>query len=315
MSSSTVKESKLREIIKVLLEDKSLGPAMVKVSDVVDPSAAVTDPSNPDYKPNSRVELQVALQAIVNDVPDENIPTVYDTIKHALDVKEEDKGTKEMKTKNAPKNVEEVIRLAVRKLVKEAFETSISEAPKSKEEKAKELWASLPPVTGELPPVTKIPAGVHGKEYSGRSEKSLKGLQKTFKNMKMDDYEPEPESEVQGRKNVMMSDVGGASFKEIAKELGFAHESGAKQAVDKAVEKLKTNFAMDPDELEILTLTAMSDYINMLSKTGELSSADVQLMKDHPDIIRELDGFREFLDKALRRARKGGALENPMGAE
>jgi hypothetical protein len=100
-----------------------------------------------------------------------------------------------------------------------------------------------------------------------------------------------------------MTDVSGATFEEIAKSLGFS-VAGAKQAVDKALLKAQFIAKMDSDEREIFTLNAMNDYINVLKKTGEITSADVQLMKDHPDIVRELDGFREFLDKSVRRLRK-----------
>jgi len=53
----------------------------------------------------------------------------------------------------------------------------------------------------------------------------------------------------------------------------------------------------------------------MLNKTGELTAADVQLMKDHPDIVRELDGFREYLHNTIRRAMKAKPedLEDPLG--
>lgn len=110
-----------------------------------------------------------------------------------------------------------------------------------------------------------------------------------------------------------MADVGGASFDEIAKELGFSIP-GAKQAVDKALLKAQFVAKSDPDELEIIVLTTMNDYIKKLAKTGELSSADVELMKNHPEIVRELDGFREFLHSALKRMQKGGqSVENPLG--
>jgi hypothetical protein len=125
--------------------------------------------------------------------------------------------------------------------------------------------------------------------------------------MKMSDLEDEAESEPTGRKNVMMTDVGGSSFKEIAKELGFAAESGAKQAVEKALEKAKLVTKMDlfdPDTLEILVLQSMSDYIDVLSSTGELTPQEVKMLKDNPAIVRTLDGFREFLDKDLRKAKK-----------
>jgi hypothetical protein len=100
-----------------------------------------------------------------------------------------------------------------------------------------------------------------------------------------------------------MADTGGATFDEIAKELGFAI-TGAKAAVDKALEKLRFTAKMDQDELEILVLTAMKDYIKLLEKSGELTPSDVTLLKDNPDIVRTLDGFREFLHVYIKRARK-----------
>jgi benzoyl-CoA reductase/2-hydroxyglutaryl-CoA dehydratase subunit BcrC/BadD/HgdB len=109
-----------------------------------------------------------------------------------------------------------------------------------------------------------------------------------------------------------MADVDGASFEEIATELGFS-VAGAKQAVDKALEKAQFIAATDSDEMEIIVLTTMSDYIKMLAKTGELSSADVTLLKDHPAIVRELDGFRDYLHNSIRRARKATAVVNPLG--
>jgi hypothetical protein len=92
-----------------------------------------------------------------------------------------------------------------------------------------------------------------------------------------------------------------AVFKDIADDLGFS-VSGAKQAVDKATAKMAFIASeMEEEDVEIMVLTAMKDYINHLSSSGELSQADVQLMLDHPDIVRGLDGFREFLHKYIRR--------------
>lgn len=123
------------------------------------------------------------------------------------------------------------------------------------------------------------------------------------------DVAADEDEEIERRKMNTMSDVGGATFQEIADELGFA-VSGAKQAVDKALTKAQFVASMDQDELEVLVLQSMGDYIDKLARTGELSPEDVQLMKAHPDIVRELDGFREFLDRALRKTRK-----NSTGSE
>ena len=160
----------------------------------------------------------------------------------------------------------------------------------------------------KLPPVKKIPYGVHGSEYMRNLEKRKTDLRKTLEKSTLDDEEGSAKSDepVAGRtrKNVMQTDVGGASFADIAKELGFATTSGAKAAVEKAMQKAKFLAGMDPDDLEILTLTAMNDYIDVLKSTGELTGDDVKLMKDHPEIVSSLDGFREFLDKSLKKAQK-----------
>lgn len=122
----------------------------------------------------------------------------------------------------------------------------------------------------------------------------------------------EDEDEPEKRGFTSMSDVGGSTFEEIAKELGFS-VAGAKQAVDKALMKAKFIGTMGEDDKEILVLNAMNDYVDMLNKSGELAPADVELMKSHPDVVRELDGFREFLHNRVRRAAKsaGAPLAPP----
>lgn len=145
----------------------------------------------------------------------------------------------------------------------------------------------------------------------------------------MGETEDDDEEQEEHRKNVTMTDVSGATFQDIADQLGFS-VAGAKQAVDKALRKSQfiagkeTEFdgikvpGIDEDDLEIMVLTAMNEYIDMLNSSDELSAADVRLMKDHPDIVRELDGFREFLDKHIHReirSRKKsarGIKESPM---
>jgi len=273
MRRIVITESSLRDLLKEMMDSSS----PVNVSPVVDPQAAETDPTNQNFSPDNKVELMSALRMLVNSVDDESANDVYVAIKDAIDEKEE-----EMKKAN----VEEAIRMTVRKMLLEADDDD------------------------GLPPVKKIPAGVHGSEFMQRFEKSKKGLQKTFSSMRDDDDEYVSSDEPvagRGRKNVMMTDVSGASFKEIAKEMGFAAESGAKQAVEKALSKAKFVMKMDlmdPEELEIVVLQSMKDYIDVLKNTGELDVSEVKLLNDNPGIVRELDGFREFLDKALRKVRK-----------
>lgn len=288
----------LREFVRIAMaESTELG--IIPVNDVVDQSAAVTDPGDENFKPTNRAELRVALHALCNSIDDDRVQDTYERIMKSLDTKDEDDMAQKTDTKT-----EAMIRRAVRKHLQEAFSTK----PKT-----------LGPVVGDLPPVTKVPPNVHGGEYARSIDKHTKKLKSIMKANTLDDFggaTEDVEAETpEKRKFSTVSDVEGASFQEIAQELGFS-VAGAKQAVDKALAKAQWLGAMqeeDPEDLEIITLTSMNDYIKMLAGSGELTPADIQLMKDHPEIVRDLDGFREFLDRALRKARKGSELESPLG--
>lgn len=277
-----VTEKALRDLVREALDNREFsgwssndeGP--ITVNPNVDPSAAVTDPVNPDFTPQTKTEFGVALNQLVKNLPDTQMPHLYDTVKAVIDdqAKREDEEDMDKKAaQGGTEQVEEAVRKVVRQIIADIRPT-LSEAP-------------VDPADVQADQDPDEPEDAEGKPKRRHAYKS---------------------SALGG-----MADVGGSSFEEIAKELGFS-VAGAKQAVDKALEKARfLATGMDEDDREILILTAMNDYIKMLTKTGELTGADVQLMKDHPGIVRELDGFREFLHNAIRRARKGAELENPLG--
>jgi hypothetical protein len=260
--SISVTENAIREMVReALAPPAASSPRPIKPNAVVDPSASKTDPMDTNRKPQSHEELSVAITDIVKDIPQEELSSVLDAVK---DVKmNSDQGNKKQAKKTVGvRNVEEVIRAHVRKLINEI--------------------------------VPKFDTG-----YSGGY--SDDGDEREYVRKKFD----------------TAVDVGGADFEEIAKELGFS-VSGAKQAVDKALTKSqwlgqKITDPEEADELELTVLTAMDEYIKMLSKSGELTPADVQLMRDHPDIVRDLDGFREFLDKHLRQLRSSEQPDETFG--
>lgn len=236
MKKVLVSERAIRELIRgALTNRKSITEGPVDVNDVVDPSAALTDPGNEKYRPDSPAELQVALKTLTDDLPQDKIPDIYEKLLGAIKDLDKDEDTMKKESK-----VESIIRAHVRRHLREA-------APRG-----------------------------------------------------LDDFDDDK------RGYTSVADVEGDSLEDIARDLGFSI-SGAKAAVDKAVAKAQWVASMqlgDPEEVEVMVLTAMNDYINLLNKSGELTAADVQLLKDHPDIVRTLDGFREFLDKYVRRARK-----------
>lgn len=310
-----VREQAIREFIKTALTSKgrsmllpeSEGP--IKTNDVVDTSAAITDPGNEDYKPNNRIELQVAVKALTDDVPDDKVADFYDKLTGAINVPV-DNDDEDTKMQKKDTKTEAAVRRAVRRHLQDHLE--LGEAFTFREKK-------LGPVVGELPPVQKIPMGTHGGEYTRQLEKSKAKLKQALKSDTLDDFggaqEDDDAETPEKRTFSTMSDVQGASFQEIANELGFS-VAGAKQAVDKALAKAQWVGMMqekNPEDLEIMMLTAMNDYIKYLSKSGELSAADIQLMKDHPEVVQTLPGYREYIDKVIRKARKGTELEDPLG--
>jgi len=305
MTHVTVSEEALRELVREALDGGHLGDLTmpeeempVSVNPVVDQSAAVTDPINPNFVPQTKPELDVALKQLTKDVPIDNVPQFYKTVIDAIeasDLENEEDAQMKKAAEGGTTQVEEAVRNAVRNVLGEA----------------------------ELPPVRKIPFGVHGTEYMNSFRHAKDSLKSSFGSEEEEIDEPETNDEPVAPKKRgaykstaigNMEDVSGASFQDIAKELGFS-VAGAKQAVDKALEKARfLATEIDQDDLEIMILQTMNEYINSLNKTGELSAADVRLMKDHPEIVRELDGFREFLATAIKRKRKEGQqVEDPLG--
>lgn len=344
MSKLTVTEKVLHQVVREALfntgfsgwSSNSSGPTAVNPN--VDPSISVTDPVNPDFTPQDKTEFSIAVNQLVKNLPDTDMTKLYDAIKATIEDDKDLQDEENMKNKasnNDAAKVEEQIRKAVRRALSEA---------------KPDPWKNAPPVTGPLPPVKKIPAGVHGGEYTRRLEKNKSDVEKYLgKNapeipdpVTSDDSDlpddtvsddlglepadqtsepapasvpdvPKPQRTRKATALGSMADVSGASFEDIAKELGFSI-AGAKQAVDKALEKAQfLATGIEEDDREILVLNALNDYVKYLSKSGELTPADVQLMKQHPDIVRELDGFRDFLHNSIRRARKQGQrVMNPL---
>jgi len=290
--AKVIREETLRSIITTLLEDKTLGPAMINVNPVVDPSAAITDPSNANFRPGTKAELNVALTALVNNLSDDKIGSVYDTIKDSFDSPEDVEGKKKMK---ANTQSEHIVRLAVRKLM--------NEISKSAEERAAKAWASGPSgdearaaYLAKGGTVTRLPSGASSYMRGAKSPAVAK-LRADLEKM------PDDTDQDVGGSNMMVADVGGMGLKELAAEFGFKNPNGVLQWINRVLTKVKgrvENF----EELQVLTLEILNDYINELAAASEpeLTPHDVQLMKDNPQMVAELDSFRVYLNNRLRKA-------------
>lgn len=118
--------------------------------------------------------------------------------------------------------------------------------------------------------------------------------------------------EAQPKRGYQSSDeAGGNSFDEIAAEFGFAGPQGAKAAVEKALGKMRFLMKLPEEDRDFLVLKAMDDYINKLQKTGELAGEDVELLRAHPAIVQDLDGFKDHLHKFVLRGMRAAGKEEP----
>lgn len=91
-----------------------------------------------------------------------------------------------------------------------------------------------------------------------------------------------------------------STFAQIAAELGLT-TFGALKAVEVALKKMKFLLELPKDEREELILEALSDYIEFLQSSEELSDEDVAFLKDHPEELSGSDEFRDYLKKYINR--------------
>jgi hypothetical protein len=339
ISMKVIKESAIRSLVKILLEDKSLGPALIKVNPVVDPSAALTDPGNPDFKPNSKPELKAALSAVIDDVADEKIPDVYDSIKNSMSVQDDSKEVKKMSNKR----VEEAIRRQIKKIISQAFlnealpsfprpkpvqpsnplgpvsdvvDTKGMSAAERKNALSRAIWAKTKYADEEAVKryvatkgITKIPSGV-GKVATKPSEKTLSSLRASLDSSSLGSEEDQL---VGGKKN----ESGDVTLDSLTGEFGFKNPNGVKQFIDKVLQKVKHRMEYH-DVYELATVEAMNDYINGFLSMGVITPQDAELMKQNPQFVGQvsIDGTTEnpedegsffrtkFLAPRLRRLEK-----------
>lgn len=98
-------------------------------------------------------------------------------------------------------------------------------------------------------------------------------------------------------------------LKWIAKELGIT-VSAVSGILNKAPKKLKfiINDLTDV-ELKDIIHGAVNDFADWLKKHDAINASDVELMKANPEIAAELDSFRVFFAKYIRRAAKAKGVD------
>lgn len=270
---------------------------MVKVNPVVDPSAAVTDPANLDFKPRSRKELQISLGALIDDLSDDDIPDVYDSFKNALVQQEDEKGKEQMKKSND--RVEETVRLMIRKILMESG--SFNEHFEIDPATGERVWKGAGPAPKLASKVgfQKLDPSARGVEVGPQSPAG-KSLKSTFKKMKDSDLSalaaPDAPAAGRTRRNKMQE---GDKLLALAKQFGFKNPNGVLQFINRAMERFRYNWEKI-DEVAVAMLEIMKEYVKELGDASELAPADIQLLHDHPEHVMDLETFRVYAKKKLK---------------
>jgi len=294
---NTIKKSQLRTLVKVLLEDKTLGPSMIKVNPVVDPLAAVTDPANLDYKPRSRQELSIALNTLVDDIIDDNVPAVYDLIRNAIDNYEDEREKKIMKKNNS--KIEETVRFFIRKILNENSEI-FKEFYEKDPATGKMVWKGKGPAPklAADTDVQKLDQTARGVKVGPQSPAG-QSLKSTFKKMKDSDFSTFDASKPEAgrtRRNKMQD---GDSLDKLAKEFGFKNPNGVLQFINRVMERFRYNWE-NYDDVSVAMLEILKNYITDISSSADLAPADVQMLIDHPEHVMDLETFRVYSKKKLK---------------
>ncbi len=179
---------------------------IVNINPVIDQSAALSDPTNPSFSPQTNAELLTALQGLIQSsgqAPGE----IFDLFKKALEHSEE----KVMKQKDMHQEfLESVVRKAVRKMIREAggMDPLVYHGDTYTSPKGKGIACSACDTTGV--------------DKNGNTCKVCKGTGYVKKDAK----------------NLTMTDVGGSSLQQVADDLNMS-VAGVKRVFDHTMDKLK----------------------------------------------------------------------------
>lgn len=325
----------------------------VEVCDVVDVQASRSDPSDPNFSPQNSHELGLAMKDMVDGIDDDQASTTYKVLKKALSDAQQNKSVQSTGDDGISKSrhpgddmkddtkTEAALRSVIRGTLLREFEfddlvkrksdadaaeegEATAEAPEEATESGDEDLATAAEdaadddssVNDEV--IDGDDDGDEATAAPGGSDEET--MSKDHGNTRA---EPFPMAKPEDAEKIGQARKGSeTAFEDIAKEMGMS-VAGAKQAVDKALARLQflmppgqeKKYGMEADELEIMVLEAMQDYVEYLQSSGDLTDEETQLMLAHPEIMADLEGFREFTGKYVRRAAKlaGVDLDKPFG--
>lgn len=299
MKKVVVTERALRELIVEALDSSSYipDPKMVKVNDVVDPSAADTDPMNADYKPQDNVELDVAFKRMTQGMSDDDAPKIFDVLKGALDGKDKKSDPDKRNEKDKQNNMDAEGSTSKGTTgttgTKPGTRSGTSQHESVVDDAIiREFVQAVVDSTPPKPRMTKVQQWLV--EYIASTKVSADPADVAADEEEEEDLETKDQRELD------------AIFSNIAKEFGWS-VAGAKQFADKAFARYRfvkkelapngPNLAKNPKrkrtQMDITILQAYTDYLQELQPN--LAEHDFEFLKDHPEQALEMDGFREYL--------------------
>lgn len=337
MKKTLISESAIRELVRealdthppydaaLILQDEEL-PVVVNPS--VDDSLVAIDVSPVDvqFVPRDKTEFELAIKSMAKNLPDDVIPMLYAKVRETmLDTQEKCDGpeglgdTEEMiKRDNARLGMHESLRKAIRKILSEEkpqrdIRGMVVDPP---EETGDEM---LDPAFNTDDEEFPVPLSADNDDRGApgideptdfENEPTSNGQGLATDDIDIDDldsdWDPEPLPVSTKKKRHYDTgfsteyDIDGDIHDKIAKELGIS-VSGAKRLEATGLGKLQYMMGLDEDDVIDIIDAAAKDYVKYLNKSGELTPDDVKLMLRNTDIVAELDGFRDFLHKYIRK--------------
>lgn len=272
---TVIDRSALVELLKEALENK--GAMEYDASVPVVPNAVVdrpsiqldVDPVDVKHLPKSKNEMIVMVRSLLDNVDDDQSAELYSKIKELVSKKEEPQvNVPEQPTGNQGiatmenKRISDMVMMIVEAELGKSRRDLSSDEEDKDDEDEEDVWDA---------------------------------------DKEADEEEAEEEKQKKGRGEVGAYGVDGETLEKIGEEMGFTKEA-AKKAVETAMERFKALYTMDDAERGELVLTGISDYIDFLASSGEMSDEEESFMRLHPKVVAASDSFRDFFSKYVKRA-------------
>lgn len=119
--------------------------------------------------------------------------------------------------------------------------------------------------------------------------------------MTSDEAEDETDADVKRepkkRRHISVVDVEGMPLKDVATEID-ASVAGVRRIEMLAMQKLKFLMGtLEDEDRQELEDNAVYAYIDALGETGAITGEDVEFMRENSDMVKELEGWRNFYNK------------------